>query len=106
MPEGMRLALEARVRAGVETNGEQDAAGEGPSVIGRTYGPRPGPLAPEGGAGGAGRAADPSVMTGDELIRQIERTLDRMQTRLKRVQRQVDEVFKFPEPRDEGPRAA
>jgi hypothetical protein len=29
-----------------------------------------------------------------------------MQTRLKRVQRQVDEVFKFPEPRDEGPRAA
>ncbi len=49
----------------------------------------------------------PEVQSSDVLIRDIESTLDRMQHRLDRFKRQVDECFKFPTPPDDiGPRAA
>jgi hypothetical protein len=43
----------------------------------------------------------PDVQSSDELIRDIESTLDRMQHRLDRFKRQVDECFKFPAPPDD-----
>ncbi len=39
-----------------------------------------------------------------DLVRQIESTLDRMQSRLDRFKRQMNDTFKFPEPSDDDDR--
>ncbi len=54
-------------------------------------------------------ADDPAarVTRTDELVRGIERTLDRMQSRLDQFERDAGECLKFPVPADDpGPRAA
>lgn len=40
------------------------------------------------------------ITTSDQLIRDIESTLDRMQNRLNEFRQQVDDAFKFPTPTD------
>jgi len=42
----------------------------------------------------------------DDLIREVEGSLDRMQEKIDSLREDCDEAFKFPEPRDDGPRAA
>lgn len=54
----------------------------------------------------AGRSGGEVERT-DELIRGIERTMDRMQNRLDRFAKDVEDTLKFPAPTDDpGPRAA